>query len=77
MALYFDQAAVKKAKPANLWDQQWKPGEKPKYPGIYKCQRCKFEDVFNRECETVPPCSQCAEETTTWKLLVIARDGSD
>ena len=51
-------------------------GSKPNAPGIYKCQRCGFEDVINRECDTLPPCSHCKSRPgrNTWKLLVQATD---
>ncbi len=74
MAFYIDKTSVKVSDKSAQYERLWKPGETPSSPGIYKCQRCKFEDLFNRECETVPPCSKCKEQTTTWKLLVKATD---
>lgn len=52
-----------------------KPGENPSSPGIYKCQACGYEDVINRECGKLPPCSNCNSKPHTWKLLVTATDG--
>lgn len=76
MAQYGDKDNVKevtqeyKEKYKNIW----KPGQKPDFPGIYKCQICKFEDVINRECESLPPCSNCKDKPMEWKLLVRALD---
>ncbi|EBZ2217874.1 hypothetical protein ELR99_25370, partial [Salmonella enterica subsp. enterica serovar Newport] len=57
------------------YDKIWKPGEKPIYPGIYRCQSCGYEDVINRECTKLPPCTNCEQKKhkdNTWKLLVRA-----
>lgn len=51
-----------------------RPGEKPSSPAIYKCQTCGYEDVINRECGTLPPCSNCQDKPSGWKLLVTAVD---
>ncbi|TFW09458.1 hypothetical protein E4K72_05960 [Oxalobacteraceae bacterium OM1] len=74
MAFYGDTDRVKPSTRPRKYRRRWRPGDTPDYPGIYKCQRCGFEDVFNRACETVPPCSMCQEQTTDWKLLVRAVD---
>ncbi len=47
-----------------------KTGSKPDHPGIYECQNCGFEDLINRECEKLPPCSEC--DGSEWKLIVYA-----
>ncbi len=74
MAFYTDSDNVKQSNRPDRYSKEWKPGKKPDWLGIYKCQRCGFEDVFNRECEKVPPCAECSERTSTWKLLVRAED---
>lgn len=74
MAFYADEKKVRLSNKPEQYGTQRKPGEKPSSPGIYKCQSCGFEDVINRECEKLPPCSNCETETTTWKLLVKAVD---
>ncbi|MGV8399278.1 hypothetical protein ACV33W_08650 [Pseudomonas aeruginosa] len=74
MAFYSDKGNVKLSDSPARYQVDWKPGTKPDHPGLYRCQRCGFEDVFNRACETVPPCAECKTETTTWKLLVRAED---
>jgi len=54
------------------------PGSKPPSPGIYRCQTCGFEDVINRECGILPPCSNCKKKghnpNEHWKLIVTAAD---
>lgn len=74
MAWYRDSANVKRSgdQYAEKYENVWTSGEEPSYPGIYKCQSCGFEDVINRECDTMPPCSNC--DGSTWKLLVRAVD---
>ncbi|HHQ4508563.1 TPA: hypothetical protein ACSP3X_003404 [Aeromonas hydrophila] len=47
-------------------------GSKPSHPGIYECQTCGFEDLINRECNTLPPCSKC--DGSEWKLIAFAQD---
>lgn len=76
MAFYRDKKNVKQATEATeqRYSKEWKPGDKPIHAGIYKCQVCGFEDVINRQCETMPPCAECREDTKTWKLLVRAED---
>lgn len=74
MAFYGDESKVRKTDKPDQYKQARKPGESPPFPGIYKCDNCGFEDVFNRECSTIPPCSKCGKRTTTWKLLVKATD---
>lgn len=51
-----------------------KPGETPTFPGIYQCQSCDYEVVINRDCDSMPPCADCREETKDWKLLKRAKD---
>lgn len=80
MAWYIDSKNVKKntSEEANAkYEKVRKPGEKPKFPGIYRCQSCGFEDLINRKCDKLPPCSNCEEKghkDNTWKLLVKAQD---
>ncbi|WP_323912261.1 zinc ribbon-containing protein [Aeromonas caviae] len=47
-------------------------GSKPNFPGIYECQSCGFEDLINRDCEKLPPCSEC--DGSEWKLIVYAQN---
>ena len=76
MAWYRDGEVVKRAASKSHWTAVLSIGDKPEYPGIYKCQHCGFEDVINRACEKLPPCSNCAKpgHSNTWKLLVRAED---
>jgi hypothetical protein len=77
MAFYGDKTKVIHAtdhKDVAKYSRSWNPGDRPAYPGIYKCQRCGFEDVINRECYNMPRCAECRADTTTWKLLVRAMD---
>ena len=70
MAFYADKTNVTLSDKPNQYGVTHKPGKKPPAPGIYKCQHCGYEDVINRECETLPPCSSCNHSGVTWKLLV-------
>lgn len=74
MAFYENEGAVKKTPNPDQYKVVRKIGEKPGGPGIYRCQACGFEDVMNRECTKLPPCSNCSDEkgANTWKLLVKA-----
>jgi len=80
MAWYIDSTNVKKntePKANAKYQKIWKPGENPDYPGIYRCQACGYEDLINRQCTKLPPCTQCKEKghsNNTWKLLVKAED---
>ena len=76
MAWYRDNESVQRTSEdyAAKFEKIWKPGNKPDFPGIYKCQKCGFEDVINRECESLPPCSNCRPGPMQWKLLVRAED---
>lgn len=76
MAWYRDEVNVKRTalSKAQKYEVTLTPGETPQFPGIYKCQSCGFEDVINRECDTMPPCANCREDTEDWKLLVRAED---
>lgn len=47
-----------------------KTGSAPTRPGIYECQNCGFEDLINRDCDKLPPCSDC--EGSEWLLIVYA-----
>ncbi|MBC7953967.1 MAG: hypothetical protein H7Z12_19380 [Rhodospirillaceae bacterium] len=72
MAFYDDNTNVKKTDKSEKYQKKRSPGETPPGPGIYKCQECGFEDVINRECETLPPCSNCEGKGVKWKWLVRA-----
>jgi hypothetical protein len=76
MAFYGDEDNVKQATGDGLkkYDREWKPGRNPSYPGIYECQTCGYEDVINRECTSLPPCSNCDSEHMKWKLVVRPAD---
>lgn len=76
MAFYEDKRAVKESDSIEQYKRVRKIGEAPMSPGIYKCLVCGFEDVMNRECTKLPPCSSCSKEkgANTWKLLVKATD---
>jgi len=80
MAWYTDSKHVRKneVEKANAkYEKIWKPGEKPDWAGIYRCQACGYEDLINRQCNKLPPCSNCEEKAhnnNTWKLLVRAVD---
>lgn len=82
MATYVENSQVKMIKDPDSetkkrYDRTWKPGENPSCAGIYRCQSCGYEDVINRECTSLPPCSNCEEKNhknNTWKLLVRAEN---
>ncbi|PDO82056.1 hypothetical protein BK796_23245 [Kosakonia pseudosacchari] len=80
MARYANSEQVKllKSQIAKIrYTRVWKPGENPDAAGIYRCQGCGYEDVINRECTKLPPCSNCEKNNhsdNTWKLLVRAED---
>jgi hypothetical protein len=74
MAFYADKAVVKLSDKTEQYGKILKPGSTPPAPGIYKCQNCGFEDVINRECSKLPPCSSCEHVGATWKMLVKAVD---
>lgn len=74
MAFYTDKKEVLVSDKPAQYSTLRKPGEQPPAPGIYKCQNCGYEDVFNRKCDTIPPCAVCGPKTTTWKMLVKAVD---
>ena len=74
MAQYGDKENVKEVASGykEKYEKLWKPGQNPTFPGIYKCQICGYEDVINRECDSLPPCSSCDGNPMEWKLLVRA-----
>lgn len=76
MAFYIDKDSVHLSDKPEKYRRIREIGEKPSSPGIYKCQTCGFEDVMNRDCNKLPPCSNCTEKkgSNTWKLLVTATD---
>ena len=73
MSFYADKDNVKVSDKVKQYNDIRHPGEKPPAPGIYKCQGCGYEDVINRECGKIPPCSNCGGDDG-WKLLVKAVD---
>lgn len=76
MAFYEDKKSVRETDSADQYRKERSIGSKPNAPGIYKCQKCGYEDVINRECEKLPPCSNCKKKgnSNTWKFLVKATD---
>lgn len=76
MARYIKSSAAKKSEYPARFEKVWNIGEKPVHPGIYECTKCLYEDVINRECEKLPPCSNCKEKgnTNTWQLQVMAQN---
>jgi hypothetical protein len=75
MAFYADSKNVQVSDKPDQYSKLWKPGETPPAPGIFKCQTCGFEDVINRECTKLPPCSACGKKKNEhWKMLVKAVD---
>lgn len=76
MAFYANPNAVRKTgtETTAQYEQLRKVGSKPPSPGIYECQNCGFEDVINRECTKLPPCSNCREESHDWKMICKAVD---
>ncbi|ACT05354.1 hypothetical protein Dd1591_0468 [Dickeya chrysanthemi Ech1591] len=74
MAFYSSTNAVRLTDHAEQYERLRRVGTKPGSPGIYECQNCGFEDVINRECEKLPPCSNCREESHDWKMIVKAVD---
>jgi len=79
MARFIKAKSVKKSDYPAKFEKIWNIGEKPEYPGIYECQACLYEDVINRECEKLPPCSNCKKKghSNTWQLLVTAQDAPE
>ncbi|EES4599983.1 hypothetical protein FP864_004833, partial [Escherichia coli] len=66
MAWYIDSKNVKKntnEKANTKYEKIWKPGEKPDCAGIYRCQACGYEDLINRQCNKLPPCSNCEKKS--------------
>lgn len=72
MAFYSSTNAVIKTDQHEQYDRLRPIGSKPNDPGIYECQNCGFEDVINRECEKLPPCSNCRDKSHNWKMIVKA-----
>jgi hypothetical protein len=77
MAFYSSTKAVRQTNNPEQYDRLRRVGTKPVYPGIYECQSCGFEDVINRECEKLPPCSNCRDESREWKMIVKAVDADN
>jgi hypothetical protein len=77
MALYNGQTRkVRNTSNPEKYTVLRKVGSKPAGAGIYECQSCGQEDVINRECPILPPCSVCKEDGHNWKLIVRAQ-GAD
>lgn len=79
MAFYRDSDNVKKSDQPDRYSKIWSPGENPNPcgAGIYRCQSCGYEDVINRACTKLPPCTNCEEKghkNNKWKLLVRAEN---
>ncbi|ATP91764.1 hypothetical protein VI35_18220 [Aeromonas caviae] len=79
MAWYIDSENVKKntvEAAKSKYNKIWSIGDNPDHPGIYMCQFCGYEDVINRECYSLPPCSNCKTpgHSNKWKLLVRAEN---
>ena len=74
MAFYSSTNAVQRTTVHEQYTRRRAIGSKPGGPGIYECQNCGYEDVINRECQTLPPCSNCKEESNGWKMIVKAVD---
>ena len=77
MAFYSSTKAVKQSTATDKFTRLRPVGSLPAFPGIYECQSCGFEDVINRECEKLPPCSNCREDSHDWKLIVRAMNADD
>lgn len=73
MAFYANNKVVRISDKPDQYGADRKIGSKPPFPGIYKCQNCGFEDVINRECEKLAPCSNC-NKGIVWKMIVKAED---
>lgn len=76
MAFYDNAKHVRVSDKPNQYRELRSIGEAPGGPGIYKCQTCGFEDVINRKCDKLPPCSNCspAKRANKWVYLVKATD---
>lgn len=78
MALYGEGSKVNPSNQPVRYSKIRNIGENPQSAGagIYQCQTCNYEDVVNRECTALPPCSNCKKKghKNTWKLLVRAED---
>ena len=70
MAFYNSTKAVRPTDLPEQYQLNRPVGSKPAGPGIYECQNCGFEDVINRECSKLPPCSNCREKSHDWKMIV-------
>ena len=76
MAFYDDADRVRVSDKPKQYRRLRAIGEVPGGPGIYKCHTCGFEDVINRECTKLPPCSNCSDArgANKWLYLVKATD---
>jgi hypothetical protein len=76
MAFYENAKLVRETDKPEQYQKVRKIGEAPGGPGIYRCQSCGFEDVMNRDCTKLPPCSNCSKKNgaNTWRFLVKATD---
>ena len=73
MAWYIDSKNVKenKVETANeKYKKIWKPGEKPSFAGIYRCQSCGYEDLINRQCTKHGERFEMWLGSTRWRRLV-------
>lgn len=77
MARFGEPTKFKKSNNPKLYTTLRSIGSTPPAPGIYECQECGFEDVINRDCDRLPPCSYCRSEGHDWKLIARAVDAID
>jgi len=75
MALYREEAYVKKANPHAIFEAVHSPGHTVPNSGIYRCVNCGDEDCCNKG-DPFPPQNHHQHRTSTpigWKLLVLAQ----
>lgn len=77
MALYGNDNAVHRSNKPERYSVLHPVSTEPPAAGIYECQSCGFEDVINRDCDRLPPCSNCRTRGHNWKLLVRALDSNE
>jgi hypothetical protein len=52
------------------FEKLYKPGQQPKYSGIYRCEECHHEVVIEKERKCPPePCHK-DEDSPLWRLIV-------
>lgn len=78
MALYVDEAVVRKVKPQEAFEKIWKPGETPVHAGIYRCQGCDDEIASNKGIQLPTQNHRqhnALQGPIRWKLLVATQQG--